>query len=447
MSFKNYILKLLCFLFLSATISCSNDSEVTDDNSQTDDDSQVDDTEDPDPDVSVIEFPDKEGLEVFNASKVYDGYILVNDAGANRVYLMDKTTEIIHEWDLDGKRLGNDAFLLENGKLLIMLEAENPEITLGGFGGVLAIMDKNGTIEWSFEYSNENHIAHHDLELLPNGNILFLSWEKKSAEQAEMIGFSQETEIIYDAVLEIDPSTDEIVWEWHMWDHLIQDFDDTKLNYGEVMANPQRIDINYLEVTNPVGDVSHANGLAYDAKNDVIYISANFYSEVWVIDHSTTTEQARSSSGGNYNKGGDLLYRFGNPTAYRNSQGPRLFDRNHHPNIVSSENQLNMLIYGNGFAAEQSTAYELSIGEFSIEPQNNNEPEVLWSFTDPDLYSGRVSGVDLLPNGNRLITEGDFGFWEVSDEGEILWRFTDEGFFWRGYHFEKDAEGVINLNL
>jgi len=36
-----------------------------------------------------------------------------------------------------------------------------------------------------------------------------------------------------------------------------------------------------------------------------------------VIDHSTTTAQAAGHSGGTYGKGGDLLYRWGNPNAYQ----------------------------------------------------------------------------------------------------------------------------------
>jgi hypothetical protein len=41
---------------------------------------------------------------------------------------------------------------------------------------------------------------------------------------------------------------------------------------------------------------------------------------LWVIDHQTTTAQAASHTGGRYNKGGDLLYRWGNPQTYDPAQ-------------------------------------------------------------------------------------------------------------------------------
>lgn len=439
---KNYFRFLFLFLLLLGFHACNNDNQpgpIEDDSAQMDDDTTGMEDDAP---------PLVEGLEVFDDTKVFDGLVLVNDASANRVYLIDKEATIVYEWNLNGKRLGNDAFLLPNGQLLTMLESESPLITLGGFGGVIALLDKDGVVEWSYEYSDENHIAHHDAVMMPNGNILFLSWEKKTSAEAEAIGFSAGTQIIYDAILEIDPTTDEIVWQWHMWDHLVQDFDDTKSNFGVIADNPQLIDINYLEVPNDDGDVSHANGLDYDAENDLIYLSANFYSEIWVIDHSTTTQEAQTSSGGNFGKGGDLIYRFGNPEAYDNPMGPRRFDRNHRPNLLTGEKKGNILVFANGFAAEQSTAYELKIPEnLALNPNSDNEPEVIWSFTDPALYSGRVSGVELLPNGNRLITEGDFGFWEVTEPGELIWRYNSEGFFWRGYHYDRTADEIEGLGL
>ena len=104
-------------------------------------------------------------------------------------------------------------------------------------------------------------------------------------------------------------------------DHLIQDFDASKANYGEVAEHPELIDLNFRlsETTNyrDPSDWIHSNGIDYNPELDQIVLSPSNFSEVWIIDHSTTRTEAAGSNGGNSGKGGDLLYRWGNPRAYR----------------------------------------------------------------------------------------------------------------------------------
>lgn len=380
----------------------------------------------------------------FNETMVDDNYILVNDAGNNFVYVMDKNANVLHQWNLNGGDLGNDCFLLNNGNLLAMVESDNPQILLGGQGGKVQLLESDGTEIWSYVHSTEDYIIHHDAELLPNGNILTMTWEKHTAEDAISAGYQMEVDLFPDGLIEINPDTNEIVWEWKLWDHLIQEFDDTKKNYGIVQENPQLVDINYNQRED--GDISHGNGIAYDAINDVIFLSANFYSEVWVIDHSTTSMEAASHSGGNYNMGGDILYRFGNPMAYQNTNGTRLFTNNHYPNLLDGNDQGRIMIFTNGGDLGQSTVYELQLpSTYEMDITKDNEPTVVWSFTDPELYSPRVSGAEKLPNGNVLITEGDFGIWEVTQDKEVVWKFNSNGFFWRAYHIDKNAPELISI--
>ena len=325
---------------------------------------------------------------------------------------------------------------------------EDPKIEFGGQGGQIQMLAKDGTVEWDFIYSSEDAETHHDVELLPNGNVIALAWELRTAEQGLQAGSNLDIDIYPESVIEVDPNTNEIVWEWHAWDHLIQDHDDTKDNFGVVADNPQLINLNF--VPDDQGDIMHANGISYDPVNDLIFISVNFYHEVRVIDHSTTKAEAAVHAGGNQGKGGDLVYRFGNPEAYNNNAGERLFYNNHFPNLLKSENYTKLLIFANGNESgiDQSTVYELELpNNYSLSPGVDNEPIVSWSFTDPELFSGRVSGAVQLTNGNILITEGDFGFWEVTRSGEVVWKFKSDGFFWRGYNYDRDDEAILNLSL
>ncbi|TRO65699.1 aryl-sulfate sulfotransferase [Christiangramia sabulilitoris] len=376
---------------------------------------------------------------------IEDHYFLINDAGANRVYLINKAKENIFEWELEAG-IGNDCYLLDNGQLLAILQAEDPYIDFGGYGGKIQLINPDFSVAWEFILSSQNQIAHHDIEMLPNGNILAIVWVRKSTEESKAVGFKGDYPVFPERLIEINPDTNEIVWQWDSWDHLIQDHDRSKPNYGIVSDHPGKIDINYSMVPN--GDIMHANGLDYDPENDLIYLSVNFFSEIWVIDHSTSTAQAKTERGGNFDKGGELIYRFGNPEAYQNQAGSRLFYNVHFPNFITENGQNKMLVFMNGSNTEQSYVYEFKLDYPPVLiPANNNEPELLWEYTQPGIYSGKVSGAELLANGNILITVGNYGLIEVDRMGEILWEMKESGFFWRTYSYHKDSPAIKNLNI
>jgi hypothetical protein len=47
---------------------------------------------------------------------------------------------------------------------------------------------KNNEVVWDFTLANEKNLLHHGVEVLPNGNILMIAWEKLSEEVAIEIG-------------------------------------------------------------------------------------------------------------------------------------------------------------------------------------------------------------------------------------------------------------------
>ena len=431
---------ILVLALVGLVFSCSQDGliDLTDDTPE-----EVGEEEEEEEEMPLDTFGT---LLLFNNNTASNGYVLVNDAASNRVFLMTRNTEIVYEWDMDGRRLGNDVRLLPNGQLLAMLESEDPKITIGGFGGRMALINPDGSESFSFDYSTDDVILHHDAELLPNGNILTMIWERKTAAEATAAGYELNVDVFPDGLIEINPNTSEIVWEWYMWDHLVQEFNASADNFGDISTEIRKVNVNHI--VNDNGDISHANGIAYDAANDLIYLSANFFSEVWVIDHSTTIAEAASSTGGNFGFGGDLVYRFGNPRAYQNDMGTVLFDHNHYPNLLDDSNPGDILVFANGNSGTQSTAYELTLpSPLSLAANQDNEPQVVWSFTDSEMHSPKVSGVEDLPNGNRLITEGDFGFWEITPSGDIAWKLEAQGFFWRAYHYDLDDPAIENLPI
>ena len=161
---------------------------------------------------------------------------------------------------------------------------------------------------------------------------------------------------------------------------------------------------------------------------DLIYVSVNFYSEIWVVPHKYDTDTTKTDLG-------DLSFRFGNPRTYK-GEGERLFFNNHHPSLVTLDNKTlnHFLIYMNGTKEKQSIVYEFELpSEFDINPLNWRTPNIYWSYSNPEIYNAKISGVYRLPNGNTLICEGDFGYWEVTKDGKVVWKYEGNGTFWRGY--------------
>ncbi|NIR49204.1 T9SS type A sorting domain-containing protein [candidate division KSB1 bacterium] len=383
---------------------------------------------------------------VLNDERAYDGFTLFAPLAHSNTYLIDNEGRLINSWEsVFAPALS--VYLLEDGSLLRAGDpGGNDTFTAGGDGGLVERFDWDGNLTWQFRYSNERHRLHHDIEPLPNGNVLMIAWELKTATEVHVAGgdttLLSEGELWPDHIIEVQPTgpTDgEIVWEWHLWDHLIQDFDSTKANFGVVEDHPELVDINFLN--NGRADWNHTNAVNYHPKLEQIVLSTPTLNEIWIIDHSTTTEEAAGHTGGNSGKGGDLLYRWGNPRVYRlgTRADQKLFFQHDaqwiEPDVPGAGN---ILIFNNGGDRPEgsfSTVDEIVTpieknGSYTRSPDLPFGPmEPFWSYraeNPSDFFSRVISGAQRLPNGNTLICSGVTGtFFEVTQEKEIVWRYIN----------------------
>jgi hypothetical protein len=367
-----------------------------------------------------------ESVEVYNPKKIDSSPVFMIKSGGTQAFLTDKTGVNLQTFDFNSK-LGNDLELLPDGNLIGLFKPETIFFSFGGYGGILRKLSPEGEIIWEYTVNTENELLHHDFEILPNGNILLMIWERFTASQSIALGYKGDGPIYLEKISELNPESFEIVWEWRSVDHLIQDHLESASNYGVVGDHPEKINLNYS--IDQTGDLMHANGLFYDDSRNVIYLSVNFFSEVWVIPHSYSTDENKTDLA-------DLSFRFGNPSTF-NNDSKRFFYRNHHPTLTKYDpfTEGRFLIYMNGFEDSQSIVYEFILPDyFDSNPINWVMPEESWSFTDPDLFYAKISGAYRLPNGNTLICEGDYGYWEVTRSGEVVWKYNGGGpNFWRGY--------------
>jgi hypothetical protein len=361
-----------------------------------------------------------------NAVKA-DGYTLIKPTSDDRTFLINNCGEVVNQWSFITQNSRN-SYLLENGNLM----------QSSGLGAELRDWDNN--LLWSINYQDKfGFRIHHDIEPLPNGNFLVLVRDVYTNTEMFAVGldssFPEET-LQLERILEIEPiGTDDasIVWEWKLFDHLIQDFDVTKPNYGIVSDNPQLLNVNYNDGdgSNPI----HANAMDYNEDLDQIAFSARNLKEVFIIDHSTTTLEAASSSGGLYGKGGDFLWRWGNPEVYNQGTfADRKLGRQHDIKWITEgpfEGKMSVFSnegYGNNISASSVHIIDQNgnNGVYTLDSGKFLPDDYLWSWDDTIMgivmNSATRSGFQTLANGNGLINESFKGrITEIDNSGNVIW--------------------------
>ncbi|MCK5942655.1 MAG: aryl-sulfate sulfotransferase, partial [Planctomycetes bacterium] len=279
----------------------------------------------------------------------------------------------------------------------------------------------------------------------PNGNVLVIVWDRYTVADAIAAGRDPAsitgTDWLPDGILELEPTgptSANVVWEWHLIDHVIQDFDPSRPNYGVVANHPELLDINYPPVVLPDGDWNHANGIDYDPIHDLIAISCRAQNEIYIIDHSTTTAEAAGHTGGLRGRGGDILWRWGNPAAYRaGTAADQQLDGQHDPRFVPPgyPGAGHLTLFNNRHTPTESAVYELVLpmdpaGNFAIDPITGTYGPAapVWTFAEPGFFSNVTSSAERLPNGNTLICSGTQNrVFEVTPNGATVSSFVHQG--------------------
>ena len=397
--------------------------------------------------------------QVFNGLTLFSSYSDDLDEDNHYTKLINNNQNVLHSWNHD-RGSASMPYLLTDGTLLYPYRVENPSMCNGGVGGGIALYDWYGNILWSYEFSNNLYQHHHDICPLPNGNILVLVWERHTATQStdsdfyggEARGWAEMgrqevqnplNQMWSESVFEIEMIGHDginIIWEWHLWDHLVQDVDSSLLNYGDISTHLELIDINYGDVggfdgmCGPQGDWIHFNALDYNQELDQIVLSSRNNNEIYIIDHSTTTTEAASHSGGNSGMGGDILYRWGNPQVYNQGNDfNQQLDSQHGVNWIpqSYPGAGNLILFNNFYNGQwQSIVYEIvpPINQFGTYDLNNNYtygPNSPSWFFIADFFSWIQSGAYRLPNGNTLVTVATSGqIIEVANEPpQVIWNY------------------------
>jgi hypothetical protein len=414
-----------------------------------------------------------------------EGYVMFTVPNSALIYLINRKGEVVHQWKGNYSVDVLGGYLMDDGSLIqCAIDPDYPVFGHGGPYGRIQKINWDSKMLWDYELANREEIVHHDIAVMSNGNILAITYELTSYDDA--IAWGRKPEMIpkdgpwLEKIIEIEPQgkyDGRIVWEWHVKDHLIQDFDATKTNYGAPKDHPELLDFNMghpvppsisqdsLDILKEKGmaerndtpgslgaDIYHFNAINYNEALDQIAISSPHLNEVFIIDHSTTTSEASGHAGGKSGKGGDFLFRWGNPRNYQrgDSTNQQLFGQhdvrwieegkpgagnltifNNHP---PSEVDFFQEVMGNP-SKNYSAVYEItppldSKGMYLIEKNKPFGPEKpSWVYVSEDtlaFYSPFISSSHRMHNGNTLINEGARGrFFEVTPAGKIVWEYLN----------------------
>ncbi len=403
-----------------------------------------------------------------NGEESTPGYVIFTSLSGDDVYMIDKDGQVVHTWEGD---LGaGPEYLMEDGRLLRGARDPNaPRFSGGGMMGRILEYSWDGELLWEYKLANENNLIHHDIAPMPNGNVLAIVYEHKTAEEAMQAGrtpHSTPKEGLWpDMIVEIEPqrpSGGRIVWEWHSWDHMVQEADPEKANYGMLSEHPELININSIDslsknemtqeefdaaimrgdmamnanADNRGSDMFHTNAINYNPVLDQIVVSVPDYNEIWVIDHSTTTAEAAGHTGGKHGKGGDLLYRWGNPESYgRGGPDDQRLGFQHDVRWIPEgyPGAGNLTVFNNNAPMTDSIPYtqvlELTLpmdgnGRYVVPEEGPFGPEEpTWIYSDKGkFFSPFISSAHRMKNGNTLVNAGPQGrLFEVTPEGEVVW--------------------------
>jgi len=368
----------------------------------------------------------------------YNGYTLYSASNGTTAVLMDTNQVAYNTWTGLSAATGYSSYLMPGGTLVRAAKGgTTPSGAPGGpICGKVQKYDYSGACTWDFTYAGTDYITHHDICPMPNGNVLVIAYEKKTATEVSAAGGNSSIIMWPDKIVEIQPTgatTGTVVWEWHAWDHLMQSVDAAKPNYvaaATMIDHPESLNINYKQTS----DWLHMNGLDYNPILDQIAWSSHNMNEWYIIDHSTTSAEAASHLGGNSGKGGDILYRWGNPVAYGGTSSAILnvtHDAHWIPEGVPNAGRLV------GFNNKGVSATASSVDQITTPISGYTYTKVAGQEFGPSTYTARhaVNGYSSnmgnshqLPNGNMLVCVATSGkIYEINAAGTQLWSKTITG--------------------
>ena len=424
----------------------------------------------------------------YDPARAYNGYNLFSPFRGKNTYLLDMHGNVVHYWPYPegwespgAEAIEKHARLLEDGTLLRGFVDRRVH---GGMGGaIFRLEDWDGEVLWEHDEERPGYVPHHDFRMIWNPKLeertlMYVSSVEMSHEDVMALGADPSKRENYasrpDGIVEVDMDGN-VIWEWNISDHVVQDYDSSLKNYGVVAETYGKMDINFAAGVS--GDWIHINGFDYNEVLDQVVINNSTHSEFYVVDHGATfvPGDAEESIELAASDEGDFVFRWGNPCVYDSGECPRSINegqgsvdghqqvfRTHdiqwirNKEITPFGSDLpgagNFLVFDNGnrhlgerrsklveinpydgpmedgvYIREAEAGYTQVGGGMGASATVSNQ--IVWTYAsvlENSFYSLYISGAQRLPNGNTLSCSGAHGhFFEVTPDGDVVWEYIN----------------------
>ncbi len=367
----------------------------------------------------------------FNAiAQQWPGLTLIGTSNTAALSLLDTAGTTKKTINCTGGNNTYSNYLTKGGFFWRTLKATNAVLTGGGMHGRIQKYNWNGVLLWDYSHASSTYNLHHDFCVMPNGNVLVISYDVKNTAAVTALGSSYTTgDVWFEKIMELEPTglnTQNVVWEWHMADHVCQNTNSANPNYvSSVPNNPQLFNLALVNKK----DFAHLNGIDFDEVNNQIIFSCHNLNELYIIDHSTTAAEAATHVGGNSGKGGDLLYRYGRTSNY-GIGGQDNINVIHDAHLVRKGPFKNMI----GFMHNKGVSTMESCGDYIAVPRSGNGFTVTAGGTfAPTTYTKRVKAsintsnmgsIEEYENGNIMLCSAIQGtVKEIDSLQNIIWTY------------------------
>ncbi|MFX0091669.1 MAG: aryl-sulfate sulfotransferase [Candidatus Hodarchaeota archaeon] len=303
----------------------------------------------------TLAIPDTSDSEVFintwDPSKTYNGTTIFSPYMNKALIETDMDGNVLWVYQLKDHGITGDN--LEGIQDIEPLEDGTFLLAVRGYG--LLKIDHQGRTLWEYQDIQ----AHHDVDLLDNGHILYLS---SAFDNKSVINVSLE----YDLVIELNPNTGEVVWQWNASE------------YFDPLVDFFPLDERH--------DWTHANEIHRYSTGETLISFRNLDRIIKV------------------NQDGEIIWTFGRGS----SLGNGTLHHAHGPEILPTGN---FLIFDNGlYYSNESRVIEI----------NPSTGEIVWEYNI--IFNFQGGNTQLLPNGNIFICEARGGkIIEVTREKELVW--------------------------